>query len=182
MLLNPRTTAALVFLAVMACLSLAVAADDSDVFRSKAKYMKYVGTYYDEVGDLINIHADGTVTVVYGNMFSEPGVGGRRVTPALGVWRKVGEHQLQVTSLRFMTDAEGNNYRPGGLIQKTTVLAVFDEPVRGQSLGYTIEMGGVMVEFFRPDQNPTTDEPIGVIASTGDGSRGYRLEGLQTGS
>lgn len=182
MLLHRKTMAAVLLMAVTACLSLAAAVGDNEAFRQKAEYMKYVGTYYDDVGDLINIHADGTVTVVYGNMFTEPGVGGRRVTPALGVWRKVGKHQLQVTSMRFMTDAEGNNYRPDGLIQKITVLAVFDEPVRGQSPGYTIEMGGVMVEFFRPDQNPMTDEPIGVIASTGDGSRGYRLDAVQPGS
>ena len=183
MLLNRKTMAAVLFMAVTACLSFGVAADDSDVFRSKAKYMKYVGTYYtDSGGQTVTIHSDGTQTTVPANMFSQyPETGAvRRTTPAQGVWREIGKNEIQITNIRFWTDALGNDYRPDGLIEKATFVAVFDEPVRGQSLRFTV-VDGFLLEVFSADKNPITDEPTGVITAPG-GYIAYRLQTVQPGS
>lgn len=181
MLANRKTITAITLMVVAAFFSIAAAVGDNDVFRSKAKYMKYVGTYYTDNGQMVTLHSDGTQITVQAGMFSEDSsLGGmRRRTPALGVWRKVGENEIQITNIRFYTDSLGSNYQPDGLIFKATFVAVFDKPVRGQSLGFTV--GSVLGEFFKPDQNPVTDEPVGVFTLT-DGYEAYRLETEQPGS
>ncbi len=174
MLANRKTITAITLMVVAAFFSTAAAVGDNDVFRSKAKYMKYVGTYYTDSGQTVTIHSDGTETTVQASMYSRTDLGGeRRTTPAQGVWRKVGKNEIEITNIRFITDTLGSEYQPDGLIQKSTFVAVFDEPVRGQSLAFTVD--GFLIEFFESDQNPITDEPTGVVAAT-TGYRAYRLE------
>jgi hypothetical protein len=179
MLLNRRTMAVLMLIAATVCLSPATAADGNNVFRSKAKYMKYVGTYYTDNGQTVTINSDGTETTVLARMFSntEP-VDGSRTTIAQGVWREVGNNEIQITNIRFITLPD-QSYATGGLIQKSTFVGLFDKPVQGQSLGFTVD--GFSLEYFTSDQNPITDEPIAAAALPGS-YRAYRLETKQPGS
>jgi hypothetical protein len=182
LLFNRGTIVAVFFIAVTACLSVAAAADDNNAFRQNAKYMKYVGTYYTDNGQTVTINSDGTQTTVGANMFSVlPESGTLRATPAQGVWRKVGQNQIQITNIRFWTDASGNDYRPNGSIMKATFIALFDKPVGGQSLGFTVEPDTILLEFFNPDQNPITDEPF-AAGPGGAGYKAYRLQTVQPGS
>ena len=126
--------------------------------------MKILGTFYGERSRVITYHSDGTMTLVSADMFSDDPelvTAGRRSTPFLGVWRKVGENKIQVTSLSFVTEAFGHNYHPDGFILKTVWVAVFDEPVNGVSPGYMAV--NTVAEVFLPDQNPTSDDPISVL-------------------
>jgi hypothetical protein len=182
MLINRKTIAMVVCMAVTACLSLAAAADDK---------AKYVGTYYTDNGQTVTINSDGTQTTVPATMFSLFQNSGtvRRSTPAQGVWREVGKNEIQITNIRFWTDALGNDYRPDGTIFKATFRAVFDQPERHSlfgpvetSIGFTVEANSILYEFFTPDQNPITDEPNSVIPDTGAGYKAYRLRTVQPGS
>jgi hypothetical protein len=87
---------------------------------------------------------------------------GRRSTPALGVWKKVGKNTIQATTLSFATEIAGHDYDPDGFIIKSTWLAIYDDKVNGVSPGYNV-VGDILVEIFSPSQNPTSDEPIVVI-------------------
>jgi hypothetical protein len=132
---------------------------------SRATPMKFVGTFYAEDGRVITYHSGGTVSLVNANMFSDdPNLetAGRRSTPALGVWKKVGKNTIQATTLSFATEIAGYNYDPDGFIIKSTWLAIYDDKVNGVSPGYNV-VGDILVEIFSPSQNPTSDEPIVVI-------------------
>lgn len=171
MLLNRKTFTALMLLAITTAFSTISIADGNS---SRAAPSKFVGTFYGGKGKTITHHADGTMSLVDANMFSDDPVlatGGRRSTPFQGVWRKVGKNSIQVTSLSFVTEIAGHRYLPDGFIVKVSWLATFDDPVKGISPGYTST--NVVSEIFYPTQNPITDDPI-LIVDQPDG-RGYRL-------
>jgi hypothetical protein len=161
----------ILLLALTSFLAISAQADNSQVFRSKAKYMKYVGTYF-VVNETLTINSDGTQTTVNGNMFSSLDGGGRRATPAKGVWQETGKNEIVVTNIRFSTDSSGN-YEGVGLIRKATFTINFDEPVQGRCLGFTVR--DVLIETYIAGQNPITDEPI-VANRLEGGARGNRLE------
>jgi hypothetical protein len=158
-----KTLMLLVFAAAFATAPMATA-DNS----SQAAPSKFVGTFYVESGGVTTIHSDGTVSVVLADMFN---AADRRATPSQGVWRKVGHNKIQVTTIAFITEAFGDNYRPNGFTVKSTWLSTFDDPVQGVSPGYNTVF--IAVELFLPDQNPITDDPVAVVARPD--TRGYRL-------
>jgi hypothetical protein len=142
---------------------------------SHATPKKFVGTFYTE-STIITYHADGTVQQVVAAMFSDDpsdATNGRKFTPFLGAWKKVGENTIRATHLTFGTEQFGHNYPPdNGVIVKTTWMATFDDAVNGVSPGYTID--NLVSEVFFPGQNPATDEPFAVVEGTG-GGRAERL-------
>jgi len=171
---NRTTILALVLLGFTTIFSIVSTADDNNVFRSKAKYMNYVGTYYGEDGSIMTYHSDGTATGTDANMFTEDPSNrllGRKTTPYLGAWKMVDQNVMLVTVLAFATEQFGHNYSPDGLIYKIKWLAVFDDPAKGPSPSYTIDK--LTVEVFLVGQNPITDEPAAVVESPG--TRSYRL-------
>ena len=126
--------------------------------------MKFVGTFYGDSSRIITYNSDGTASLVLADMFTEDASSpsaGRKTTPMMGVWRKAGDNQIQVTMLSFATEQFGHNYNANGCIFKTKWLAIFDEPVKGVSPGYTAV--NIVVEGFLPFQNPITDVPAFVV-------------------
>jgi hypothetical protein len=154
-------TAALLVIAVLFTTAPVALGDNS----SRATPMKFVGTFYGLEGRVVTYGADGTVSLVNANMFSDdPNLltAGRRTTPFLGVWRKVGNDTIEATTLSFMTEVAGFDYEDDGFIIKTTWQAKYDDPVNGVSPGYT-GLGDIVVEGFTPGQNPVSDTPLFVI-------------------
>ena len=145
-------------------------ADSSIAFRGKAQNMKFVGTYYDVTGRTVIIHSDGTTTTTRGDMFNHPE--GRRQTPGLGVWRKVGKNEIKTTTIFFWSEEFGDTWSTNGLTAKITYTLILDDAVNGVSPGWTAIDG--MAEIFLPDQNPILDDPI-AVAPAAD-KRAYRLE------
>jgi hypothetical protein len=162
MFANRKTLITLVFLTFTAAFAAApMAADDSS---SRATPMKFVGTFYGDNSRIITYNSDGTASLVLADMFTEDLLtpsAGRKTTPMLGVWRKVDNNKIQVTTLSFATEQSGHNYNANGFIFKTKWLAIFDEPVKGVSPGYTAV--NIVVEGFLPFQNPITDVPAFVV-------------------
>ena len=172
---NSKTVIALILLAATAVFSTASISTNYGGKPSQATPIKFVGTFYAEGGRVVSYHSDGTLTLVNADMFSDDPTlvtGGRKTTPFLGIWRKVGARKIQAMSLDFATEAFGHNYGDAGFILKTTWTAIFDKPVNGVSPGYTT-VGDTVVEVFLPDQNPTSDVPVSVI--TVPAGRGDRL-------
>lgn len=64
----------------------------------------------------------------------------------MGVWRKVDSNKIQVTTLSFATEQLGHNFNANAFIFKTKWLAIFDDPVRGVSPGYTAV--NILIEGF----------------------------------
>ena len=158
---NRKTVIVLILLAATAAFSTASISTNYGGKPSQASPIKFVGTYYSEGGQVVTYNADGTVTLVVANMFSDDASnqsGGRKITPFLGVWRKVGDNKIQVTTLGFATEQLGHNYNANGYIFKTKWVAVFDHPVKGVSPGYSAV--NILIEGFLPSQNPVTDEPV----------------------
>ena len=158
-----KTLITIMLLVFTAAFATAQMADNGN--SSRATPMKFVGTFYAENSRIVTYHSDGTVTLVNANMFSDdPNLetAGRRSTPFLGVWQKVGENTIQATTLSFATEIAGHNYDPDGFIVKTKWLAIHDDLVNGLSPGYN-GVGDALVEIFLPNQNPIFDEPIAVI-------------------
>ena len=169
-----KTVMTLLLLACTAAFAtVSVAGNDN---ASKAAPMNFVGTYYSLGGGLTSFHADGTMSAVASNMFSDDPTSsfqGRKTTSSRGVWRKIGNNTIRVTAIRFLTEAFGHNYDPDGVIVKTSWEAVFDKPVQGKSPGY--KAGTILAEIFLPDQNPLTDVPV--LTLEFPGSEGaFRLE------
>lgn len=136
---------------------------------------KFVGTYFTEGGDsdqMVTLHSDGTQTTVRAVMFGASG----RVTPGMGVWRKLDKNRVVITNVRFQTSADGSTYEPGGFASKTTFIGVFDDAVKGKSPGFNV-VDGFLIEIFTPDQNPITDEPVAAFTVPG----GYRASRLEAG-
>lgn len=161
---NRKALITLILLAAAAAFSTASISTNYGGKPSQASPAKFVGTFYDENGRIVTYNADGTVSLVVADMFTDDintSTGGRKLTPALGVWRKVDSNKIQVTTLAFATEQFGHNYNPNGFIFKTNWLAIFDDPVKGQSVGYTAV--NIVVEGFLPDQNPMSDEPVFTI-------------------
>jgi len=145
---------------------------------SKAAPMKFVGTFYTLGEDeaITSYHSDGTMSNVASENFSDDAASifeGRKATGAHGVWRVVGDNTIRVTTIRFLTETFGHNFKPDGIILKTTWEAVFDEPVQGRSPGMYVET--IYAELFLPGQNPITDEPLRRIELP-FGQRAVRLE------
>ena len=171
---NHKTVIALILLAATAVFSTASISTNYGGKSSKATPIKFVGTYYGVDDRVYSFHSGGTLTLVGANMFTDdPGqlTEGRKSTPFLGIWRKVGANKIEAVSLSFLTEAFGHNYGDAGLIAKTTWVAIFDKPVNGVSPGYT--SFDVVVEVFLPDQNPLTDDPL--LEFTLPGARADRL-------
>lgn len=127
---------------------------------SRATPLKFAGTFFGDNSRIITYNADGTVFLVLADMFTEDVTtpsAGRKTTPQQGVWRKVGANTIQVTTLSFATEQLGHNYNANGFILKTKWLAIFDDPVKGVSPGYTAV--NIVAEGFLPGQNPITDSP-----------------------
>ena len=161
----------LLFLLMVICLlPISANADNSQVFRSKANYMKFVGTYYDITGRTVIIHSDGTTVTTRGEMFDHPE--GHRQTPGLGVWRKVSKNEIKTTTIFFWPEKVSDNWSTNGLTAKITYTLILDDPVNGVSPGWTAING--VAELFQPDQNPVLDEPISVVPVAD--KRAYRLE------
>ena len=158
-----KTLSTIMLLVVTAAFATAPMAEDGN--SSKASPQKFVGTFYGENGRTISYHSDGTMSLVDANMFSDdPNLltAGRRTTPFLGVWKKVGPNTIRVTSLNFATEIAGHDYIPAGFTLKTSWTAVYDAPVEGLSPGYTATE--VMVEAFLVGTNPITDGSVAVLA------------------
>jgi hypothetical protein len=162
MFVHRKTLVTLVLLAFTAAFATApMAANDSS---SRATPMKFVGTFYGDNSRIITYNSDGTASLVIANMFTEDLTtlsAGRKSTPMMGVWRKVDDNKIQVTTLNFSMEQLGHNYNENGFIFKTKWLAIFDDPVKGVSPGYTAV--NIVVEGFLPGQNPTTAEPAFVF-------------------
>ena len=165
-----KTLITLVLLVFTAAFATAPMADNS----SRAAPSKFVGTFYGEAGRVTTIHSDGTVSLVFSDMFNgapDTGLADRRTTPLLGVWRKVDANKIQVTTLSFTTELFGDNYNPDGFILQAKWLSIYDDPVQGVSPSYNSV--NVVAEVFFPDQNPITDDPIAVLAQPD--ARAHRL-------
>ena len=147
--------------------------DSSDAHQQPGdNTSKYAGVY--SLGyETFTINADGTQTTVDATMFSEIQRGGRRVTPAKGVWRETAENEIVVTNLRFSTDTQGSEFEPAGFVNKVTFTVTFSDPVGGESPSFTVS--NILIETFLYNQNPVTDEPVAVTELDG-GAEGYRLE------
>ena len=172
MYVNQKTAMTLLLLACAAAFAPVSMAGNA----SKAAPMKFVGTYYGSSGTVTSFHSDGTMSIVVADMFSDDPASkyeGRKATPGRGAWRVTGANTIRQTNIIFVTEAFGHNFQPGGAILKTTWDAVFDEPVRGRSPGYTLDK--TTVEIFLPGQNPITDVPV-LVRETPFAGRGIRLE------
>ena len=169
MLKYRRAITALVLLAATAVYSIASAADSE--FGSKAAPSKFVGTFFGVTTNvMISFHSDGTLVSVDPTMFNF--LGNSSSTPALGVWRHVGDNSVRITYVFFSTEPFGDDYLPNGLIYRVTLLAEFGDPVAGKSPGYTTSE--TEIALFSAGQNPTTDAPF-LVVPFADGS-GTRLE------
>ena len=162
----------LLFSVVFAANAIVPAASGAN--SSRAKPMKFVGTYFAESGRLIcTYNADGTVFLVSADMFTEDvnaPTAARKTTPWQGGWRKVGNNQIQVTLWSFATEPFGHNYNANGVIFRTKWLATFDEAVKGGKVKCPTVDGPVMLTL-KPGANGGT-----VMRLTGKGwtKKGWR--------
>jgi hypothetical protein len=159
---NGKTLIVIVLLSFTATLAIAPTAMGDN--SSRAAPAKFVGTFYGDNDRIITYHSDGTLSLVSANMFSDDPAAetaGRKLTPFLGVWKKVGENTIQVSSLSFTTELFGHNFNPNGFIFKTKWLAIYDDAVNGVSPGYTAV--NIVVELFLPGQNPIIEAPIQIV-------------------
>jgi hypothetical protein len=136
---------------------------------SSAHFFKVVGTYFSENGGTTTFQPLGTFSWVVGEFAETSDF--RRVTPSQGAWRKVGKKTFKVTTIFFLTEQYGDEYKPSGLIVKVRFLAEFDDPVNGKFPGYRSFNG--VAEAFLTTQNPTSDEPYAVTELPD--SRWYRI-------
>ncbi|MEH6617658.1 MAG: hypothetical protein V7699_07445 [Porticoccus sp.] len=178
MFANRKTIIALLLLAVTAALSTASISTNYGEKSSQAAPALFQGTYYTvndgTIGGTITFHSDGTVSSIVADMFGfAEGRQFRRSTPSQGVWRKVNNNSIQVTTTVFFTEQNGDHYDPDGLIVKVKFLAVFDDPVKGITPGY--KSRNLVAEVFVSSQNPNTDTPVSIIELFGN--EGFRLEG-----
>jgi hypothetical protein len=175
MFTNRKTLITLVLLAFTAAFAAApIAGEDNS---SKAWSTKFAGTYFYESGAITTIHADGTSSTVGSKMFSDDTVesrGGRRETPRQGVWRMVNANTIRVTQLAFLTAQYSHDYVPDGIIEKISWTMKFDREVNGVFPSYTAK--NILFEIFLQGQNPTIDEPVGVLPIIDVGLKGYRLQ------
>ena len=179
MLASRTAVLTLVLLAATAIFSTASISKNYGEKSSQAAPAKFDGTYYTileegVVGGVVTFHSDGTVSSLVADMFSNDPAGqrqGSRSTPSQGLWRKVGNNEIKITTTFFFTEQFGDNYNPGGFVVNVQYLAVFDDPIKGVSPGYTSYNG--VAELFLPNQNPNTDTPVLVVPLTD--STAYRM-------
>jgi hypothetical protein len=178
MMRNQNIYAATIFAALASLTLLTACFDNSDASQPTDTYMNFVGTYYGESGETFIIDEDGSQSSVVAHMYAQnPDIrGGRRVTPAQGVWEQVGENEIRGMNIRFWTEPFGDNFSPNGLIMKAKFSMVFDEPVEGSPQTFTLK--DVSAEYFTADQNPLTDDPI-YVSPLGE-QKAWRLEVEET--
>ena len=183
MLIDRKTVIALVILAFTAVFSTASISTNYGKKPGKPAPTNFVGTYYTVIdgvitGGAITLHSDGTVTSVVADMFEfTEGRADRRSTPSHGVWRKLGNNEIRVTTTFFFSgiptdDDPDGVYGEDGLVVKVTYRAIFEGNKNGVSPGY--DTRDLVAEVFLPTQNPNTDTPVSIV-ELGDSGSGYRM-------
>ena len=183
MLSKHKTVLALVILAFTAVFSTASISTNYGKNPGKAAPVNFVGTYYTVIdgvttGGVATLHSDGTVSSVLADMFEfTEGRAGRRSTSSRGVWRKLSNNEVRITTTFFFSgvptdDDPDGIYGQDGLIVKVTYLAIFEANKKGVSPGY--DSRDLVAEVFLPTQNPNTDTPVSIV-ELGDNGGGYRM-------
>jgi hypothetical protein len=183
MLANRKTVISLIILAFTAVFSTASISTNYGVKAGKAAPVNFVGTYYTVIdgvttGGVLTLHSDGTVSSLVADMFEfTEGRVGRRSTSSRGVWSKVGNNEVRVTTTFFFSGipTEENPdgvYGEDGLVVKITFRAIFEANKNGVSPGY--DSRDLVAEVFLPTQNPNTDTPVSIV-ELGDNGGGYRM-------
>ena len=180
---NRKAVLALVIVAFTSVFSTASISTNYGKKPGEAAPTNFVGTYYTVIdgvitGGVVTLHSDGTVSSVVADMFElTEGRAGRRSTSSRGVWRKLGNNEVRVTTTFFFsglpTDDEPDGvYGQDGLIVKVTYRAIFEANKKGVSPGY--DSRDLVAEIFVPTQNPNTDTPVSIV-ELGDTGGGYRM-------
>jgi len=183
MSINRKTVLVLVILAFTAVFSTASISTNYGKKPGKAAPANFVGTYYTVIdgvttGGVLTLHSDGSVSSVVADMFEfTEGRAERRSTSSRGVWRKLGNNEVRVTTTFFFsgipTDDEPDGvYAEDGLIVKVSFRAIFEANKNGVSPGY--EGRDLVAEVFLPSQNPNTDTPVSIV-ELGSNGGGYRM-------